>query len=93
MAFNPFFGRSWDTLAADLEAAQDDLAAGKTISSSGVGETRKTEQVEISARERIRQILLAMNRLRPDAVPLDQISPDRTVRVVFNSAFPPITSP
>ena len=86
MAFNPFYGRSLAALQADLAAAQDDLAAGKTILSSGVGETRKTEQIEHSTRERIRQILLALNRWSPLDYPLDQISPDRTVRVIFNTS-------
>jgi hypothetical protein len=74
---------------SDLAAAQDDLAAGKTISSSGVGETRKTERVELSVRERIRQILYALNRIDPITFPIGQIAPDRSVRVIFNTANTP----
>jgi hypothetical protein len=83
MAFNPFMGRSLETLQADLKAAQDDLAAGKTIQSSGVGETRKTEHIDTNPRERIRAILFALNKLDGVKYPLCQISPDRETRVTF----------
>jgi dihydropteroate synthase len=83
MAFNPFIGRSLPDLECDLKAAQDDLAAGKTIISSGVGETRKGEKIDVSPTERIRRILVALHRIDPKKYPVCDISPDRQTRVSF----------
>lgn len=83
MAMNPFIGRSFEQLECDLRAAQDDLAAGKTIESSGVGETRKKERFDSSPRERIRNILNVLSKLDPAKYPPGCASPDRQTRAVF----------
>jgi hypothetical protein len=84
MGFNPFIGRSLVQLQADLQAAQDDLAAGKVIEGSGVGETRKKERFDSSPRERIRAILKALSILNPTLYPPGcAISPDRQTRATF----------
>ena len=85
MAFNPFLGRSQTLLESDLAKCQADLAAGKTVIRADVPGISVYSQIEITITERIRQILVALNKVDPTTYPLDQISPASTTRVIFNS--------
>lgn len=85
MAFNPYLGRSQDQLEADLAKAQADLAAGKQVIRADVPGISVYNQVEITILERIRQILRALNVLAPSQYPLDQITPTRATRAIFNT--------
>ena len=84
MAFNPFLGRSQVQLEADLASAQADLAAGKQVSRATVPGIDVTNQMELTIYARIRFILLALNKLDPNAYPADQISPASTTRIAFS---------
>lgn len=70
---NPFIGQSQETLEAWLREAQEDLAAGKTITSAGAGDTRFDNQVSGSPEKRIEQLLRALNLLDPVTYPATEI--------------------
>jgi hypothetical protein len=84
MALNPFIGWNQQDLEAELRRAQEDLAAGKTITQNRSGDVGKVEQVEASALTRIRQLLIALNKLDPTTYPADQISPVNRTKVTFD---------
>lgn len=80
MAFNPFIGWTQAELELELRRAQDDFAAGASVSSSSAGDTTGSYRGELSAKRRIELILKALYLLDPATYPLDQIvSIDRTV--------------
>ena len=94
MAFNPFIGRSKTQLKLDLQYQQDNLAANKSITMNGVGETRKAEKINKSIESTIAQILRALNALDPVNYPIDQITRDRQTRVTFKpESFSPCGDP
>lgn len=73
MAFNPFIGWTKSDLETQLRSAQEELASGKQITSSSVGDASFTLQSEMGVRQRIELILRALNRLDPVTYPIDQI--------------------
>lgn len=70
---NYFIGRQRDWLEEQLRIAQDDLAAGKTVTSAGAGDSQVNERVEVPIKERIEQLMLALNAFDPKKYPLSQI--------------------
>lgn len=84
MALNPFIGWNQQDLEAELRRAQEDLAAGKTITQNRSGDVGKVEQVEASALTRIRQLLLALNKLDPVTYPANQITPSNRTKAAFD---------
>lgn len=74
MAMNPFIGRSRDQLETDLARAQDDLAAGKTVSSINTGDFASGKQVQLTPQRRIEYILRALHAIDPDTYPASEIS-------------------
>lgn len=83
MAYNPFVGWTRAELEAELEKAQDDLAAGKTTVSAGEGAVSFTKLVQTSPAKRIEILLRALNKVAPDDYPLADITRiTRTVAVV-----------
>lgn len=84
MAFNAFIGWSRQDLETELRRAQEDHAAGKTIVSSNSGDVGKTEALSSSPVQRIRQLLIALNRLAPDDYPFADVSPTNRTRAVFD---------
>jgi len=78
MAFNPFIGWTQADLETQLRAAQEELAAGKMLTSNSVGDTSFTAEREGSIIKRIEQIYRALNVLDSDTYPLASIvSPNR----------------
>ena len=84
MAFNAFIGWTQADLETELRRAQEDLAAGKTISENRSGDVMKRETVEASAMTRIRQLLIALNKLDPVSYPASSISPANRTRATFD---------
>lgn len=83
MAYNPFVGWTQAELEAELEKAQNDLAAGKTTVSAGEGAVSYTKLVQASPAKRIEMLLLALYRIDPVTYPLASITRvTRTVAVV-----------
>ena len=78
MAFRYFLGRSQEWLEAQLQQAQEDLAAGKTLSSWGNAGDSASKQIQISAHERIRMLLNDLNAIDPDNYPSTSIRRIRT---------------
>jgi hypothetical protein len=84
MAINYFVGWSQEELEEELVAAQEDLAAGKSTVMAQAGEARSGSQVEISAQERIKQLLKALNLLNPTQYPIDQVTAVTCTRACFS---------
>jgi hypothetical protein len=84
MAFNPFIGWSQAELESALRAAQDDFAAGKTLSSVGGGDANSTKLVQMTPEQRIRQIYQALNFLDPDTYPKNQLSRVTRTQIQFS---------
>ena len=91
MAYNPFIGSFWteERLEFALQAAQKDLADGKTTTQAGDGNVLIKGQVSARPETRIRLLLLALNRLNPTSWPMEDIVPITTARVVFGTTNPP----
>lgn len=83
MAINYFIGWSVDELRTELRAAQEDLAAGKSITRSGAGEASFENQVEKSIESRIQLLLQALNKLDPATYPIDQVTAIDRVKISF----------
>ncbi len=81
---NPFIGWTQTQLETALRDAQDDLAAGKTITGAGAGDTRFDNQVSLDPQKRIELLLRALNLLDPVTYPASQITRvTRTKLVIF----------
>ena len=70
---DPFIGWTKTQLETALLAAQQDLAAGKTITEVDSGNVRGKKQVQSNAIDRIRRILTALNVIDPTNYPLSSI--------------------
>lgn len=93
MAFNYFIGWNQQDLEAELRSAQEDLAAGKSTIAAQGGDSRIGSQVDLSAQERIKLILKALNAIDPTTYPLASVSAITTTRACFSdSALPPFSS-
>jgi hypothetical protein len=84
---NLFIGWSQQDLETELRRAQEDIAAGKTITQNRSGEVGKVETVEASATARVRQILTALNKLDPATYPADQITPRNRMKAAFSNTI------
>ena len=83
MAFNPYIGRTQAWLEAELAKAQQELANGVQIHTSGSGDVSASGSIQRSAETRISQLLLALNRLDPVTYPAEDIfRPTRSVAVM-----------
>ena len=79
MAWNPFIGKTQAWLETQLEAAQEELATGKTTISGGVGEVNYQKLLTIGPTQRIAMILAALNKIAPATYPIDDVTiPKRT---------------
>jgi hypothetical protein len=84
MALNLFAGKSQSWLEAELAKAQADLSAGKTVTSVTSDGSSTGKLVQVSAVERIKLLLAALNKIAPDSYPWkDAVSTSRT-RAVFS---------
>lgn len=84
MAINYFAGWSRQELETELRAAQEDLAAGKATVSAQAGEVRNGSQVEMSAPERIKMILRALNKIAPEDYPAADVTAITSTRAAFS---------
>lgn len=85
MPLNPFIGQSREQLETWLTSAQADLAAGKTLSSYGAGDSSASKQVQMTPLERIEKLLYALYLIDPDTYPLTSIKrTNRTQVQVYN---------
>ena len=85
MAINYFIGWSQQDLEEALREAQEDLAQGKSTIAAQGGDSRIGSQVDLSAQERIKMILKALNLLDPDTYPIASVSSINTTRACFTS--------
>lgn len=69
MAFRNFPGKSQEWLETELGKVLDDLASGKTVVSSGAGDSNLSERVEVSLMRRKEMILSDLSVLDPDTYP------------------------
>lgn len=81
MAINYFIGWSVAELEAELRLAQEDLAAGKSITNSGAGDASMASRIDKSSEARIEMILKALNALDPEKYPIAQ-----TARITMTKA-------
>lgn len=89
MAFNAFIGWTREDLETELRAAQEDLASGKVGTKTTAGDVSSESRTEASAIERVKLLLRALNRIDPDAYPIDQITAiDRTRATFWGSNSP-----
>ena len=63
---NRYIGKSREWLETQLSKAQDDKAAGKTLTSWGQGGDSATKQVQSTPDERIDDLLYSLSILYPD---------------------------
>lgn len=83
MAINLFVGKSQGWLEEQLSLAQDDLAAGGTLTSGGVGEVNFTQEQKLRIEQRIANILHSLSLNFPEKYPPSQFQlPTRTVAVM-----------
>jgi hypothetical protein len=80
---NLFAGRSIHWLQAELEKAQADLAAGKTLSAWNAEGAGGVKMVQATPQERIEQLLAALHRLDPEAYPAADVRRLSRTRGVF----------
>lgn len=88
MAWNPFIGKDRKWLESELAAAQRDLSAGKMTVRAADGNVLVQSEVNTRAEERVRRLLVALNKIAPEDYPIDQITPITSARIVFSSAIP-----
>ena len=87
MPFNPFIGQTQPWLEAQLRAAQEELATGKSAISGQLSEVSFGNAMTVGPAQRIKMILRELNRLDPTRYPIDEVSaPTRTV-ATFNAAI------
>lgn len=92
MAFNPFIGWSQADLETELRKAQQELADGVQIHTTGSGDVSASGTVQRSAETRISQLLLALNRIDPVTYPAaDIFRPTRSVAIT-GAAWPVTTT-
>jgi len=83
MGFNPYIGRTKAWLEERLAEAQDELASGVQVISSGSGDVTAAGIAQRSARNRISDLLVALNLLDPAKYPATAASaPTRSVGVM-----------
>lgn len=74
MAIDYFIGWSQEDLEAELRAAQEDLAAGKSTTQAGAGDASVQNRVEKSIEERIKLLYRALNKKDAIKYPIAQIT-------------------
>lgn len=71
--FRNFPGKSQGWLETELGKVLDDLASGKTVVSSGAGDSNMSERVEVSLMRRKEMILSDLSILAPVTYPRSQV--------------------
>lgn len=84
MAINYFVGWSQKDLEAELRAAQEDLAAGKSLIASRAGDVGTNSQIAESAQNRIKMLLAALNKIDPTNYPVADITAITSSRACFS---------
>jgi len=84
MAINYFIGWEQEDLERELRAAQEDLAAGKSMIQSSAGDAEGRFMREASITERIKALLKALNVVDPATYPIDQISAITVTKVALS---------
>lgn len=80
---NYFIGRSQEWLEKQLAARQQELAAGKTVTSVTAGDTSAAKTTQLSIIECIRMLLQALSLLDVATYPVASITPITETRVIF----------
>jgi len=83
MAYKYFPGRGQQWLEARLLRIQEDIAAGKRLTSWGAGGDSASRQVEVSALEVQRMLLNDLYLIDPDTYPIDSLRRIRSTVAVF----------
>jgi hypothetical protein len=84
MALNLFAGKSQAWLEAELAKAQADLSAGKTVTSVSSDGSTTGKLVQVSAVDRIKLLLRALNKLDPTHYPYNEATSVTRTRAVFS---------
>jgi len=85
VAIDYFIGWNQQDLETELRAAQEDLASGKATIAARGGDSSVGSQVDMSAQERIKLILKALNAIDPDTYPIASITAITRSRACFGS--------
>jgi hypothetical protein len=88
VAINYFAGWSQSDLETALEAAQADLASGKSTIGAGSGLVSIRSQVELTPQRRIELILKALNAINPSQYPITSVTITDVLRVGFSQTTP-----
>lgn len=82
---NWFIGKSQEWLEAELNKAQSDLAAGKTLTGWSQGGDSASKQVQLSAQERITELLYSLSQIDGETYPIDSIIGNSITGVDFSN--------
>lgn len=82
MAVNYFADKTQTWLETQLENAQSDFAAGKTITSVSSGDVASGKQIQVDVTSRIERLLYALYLLDPDTYPLASSARTSRTRIV-----------
>jgi hypothetical protein len=78
-----FIGWDQTDLETELRKAQKELAAGKTITGTGAGDTNTNKAVQIEILARIEMILAKLSLLDPVTYPPASVNPTRVTKIAF----------
>jgi hypothetical protein len=80
---NVFAGKLEEWLLAELAIAQDEYAAGKVIVSVGTGDMNSSKVIQVSVRQRIAELWLALNALDSTKYPMATMLARTRSKAVF----------
>lgn len=82
MAFNPFAGKTVAELLVIRSKIQDEIATGSQLQSASAGDVQSSHIITEGAYGRLAKVQRALWLLNPDAYPITEIPPTRSVAVM-----------
>jgi hypothetical protein len=82
VAFNPFAGKTVAELLVIRSKIQDEIATGSQLQSASAGDVQSSRIITEGAYGRLAKVQRALWLLNPDAYPITEIPPTRSVAVM-----------
>lgn len=82
MAFNPFAGKTVAELLVIRSKIQDEIATGSQLQSASAGDVQSSHIITEGAYGRLVKVQRALWLLNPDAYPITEIPPTRSVAIM-----------